>query len=210
MADSAQALDAFLTGLFADTIASHEDFAFLNGDGVGKPLGVLAGSFKCALSVNRGTPTTFKLVDAAKMWASLLPTSQGNAVWVMSQSLIPQLIQLADQAGNSLFLPNFYANGTGGGGAQASMVPMLFGRPILFTEKLPVLGTRGDVLLADFSHYLLGDRQAIEVAASEHVNFLKNQYTWRFLHRVDGQPWLEAPYSYQDGTTKVSPFVVLN
>ena len=26
----------------------------------------------------------------------------------------------------------------------------------------------------------------------------------------DGQPWLDAPYAYQDGTTTVSPFVVLN
>jgi hypothetical protein len=28
----------------------------------------------------------------------------------------------------------------------------------------------------------------LEVAASEHVNFLANQMTWRFVQRVDGRP----------------------
>jgi HK97 family phage major capsid protein len=143
------------------------------------------------------------------MWSKLMPASQESAVWVMNQSVIPQLIQLQDQAGNVIFLPNFYSPAGGQGGVQASLVPMLFGRPIIFTEKLPVLGTPGDVGLFDFSYYLLGDRQAIEVAASEHVNFLKNQMTWRFLHRVDGQGWLDGPYNYQDGVSQVSPFVAL-
>ena len=49
----------------------------------------------------------------------------------------------------------------------------------------------------------------IEIAASEHVNFLKNQMTWRVVERVDGQPWLDKPITLQDGTTQVSPFVVL-
>jgi HK97 family phage major capsid protein len=57
---------------------------------------------------------------------------------------------------------------------------------------------------------VIGDRQQIEVAASEHVNFLKNQMTWRVTQRVDGQPWLEKPITLQDGSTQVSPFVVLN
>ena len=30
------------------------------------------------------------------------------------------------------------------------------------------------------------------------------------IHRVDGQPWLNAPLTYQDTTTQVSPFVALS
>jgi HK97 family phage major capsid protein len=209
MADSAQALDALLTGMFADAIAVHEDFAFIQGDGVGKPRGFMNAA--ATLQPVRNTASKFLLADAASMWSQLLPASQERAVWIMSQSVIPQLIQLQDQAGNVIFLPNFYAPPDGQfGGIQHAMVPMLLGRPILFTEKVPPLGTTGDVMLVDLDYYLLGDRQAIEVAASEHVNFLKNQMTWRFIHRVDGQPWLDAPYSYQDSSSKVSPFVVLH
>lgn len=214
MADSAVALDALLTGLFADAIAMHEDYAFLAGDGVGKPMGVLnSGALLTGgpnAGVNRTTSNQFKLADAAWMLSRMMPSSLDNAVWVMSQTLIPYLLQLQDTAGNVVWIPNFYNPSDGQmGGAQHSMVPILFGRPIIFTEKLPAIGSVGDVLFVDLSFYLLGDRQSIEIAASEHVNFLKNQMTWRFLHRVDGRPWLNAPYKYQDGTTQVSPFIAL-
>ena len=41
-------------------------------------------------------------------------------------------------------------------------------------------------------------------------NWYKNQMTWRVVERVDGQPWLEKAVTLQDGTSTVSPFVVLN
>jgi HK97 family phage major capsid protein len=78
------------------------------------------------------------------------------------------------------------------------------------TEKLPALGTKGDLLLFDPSFYVIGDRMSIEVAASEHVNFLANQMTWRVVERVDGQPWMDKPVTLQDASSTVSPFVVLN
>ncbi len=60
------------------------------------------------------------------------------------------------------------------------------------------------------AYYVIGDRMQIEIAASEHVNFLKNQMTWRVVERVDGQPWLDKPITLQDGSTEVSPFVALD
>ncbi len=78
------------------------------------------------------------------------------------------------------------------------------------TEKVPALGTKGDVMLIDPSLYVIGDRMMLEITASEHANFVKNQMTWRFVQRVDGRPWLDNVITLQDGTTTVSPFVVLN
>src|SRR5258708_25027071 len=52
-------------------------------------------------------------------------------------------------------------------------------------------------MLLDASLYVVGDRMQIEIAASEHVNFLKNQMTWRVVERVDGQPWLDKPITLQ-------------
>src|SRR5262249_42312350 len=49
----------------------------------------------------------------------------------------------------------------------------LLGRPAFPTEKLPAIGTKGDLMLIDPSFYVIGDRMQIEIAASEHVNFLK-------------------------------------
>jgi HK97 family phage major capsid protein len=81
---------------------------------------------------------------------------------------------------------------------------------LFITEKLPAVGTAGDIVLMDPSLYVIGDRQQLEVAASEHVNFLKNQMTWRVVERLDGQPWMDKYITLQDNSTTVSPFVVLH
>ena len=75
---------------------------------------------------------------------------------------------------------------------------------------MPALGTRGDVILVDPSLYVIGDRMMLEVTPSEHVNFLKNQMTWRVVERLDGQPWMDKYITLQDNSTTVSPFVVLH
>jgi HK97 family phage major capsid protein len=137
------------------------------------------------------------------MYAKLLPISQSRAIWVYSPSVIPQLLQLKDGANRAIFISIDQ-------GAVKMPVWKLLGLPAYATEKLPALGTKGDLLLIDPALYVIGDRMQIEIAASEHVNFLKNQMTWRVVERVDGQPWLEKPITLQDASTQVSPFVVLN
>ena len=96
------------------------------------------------------------------------------------------------------------------GGAQKGVPGFLFGRPVFVSEKVPAYGTKGDLSLLDPSLYVIGDRMQLEVAASEHVNFLKNQMTWRVVERVDGQPWLEKAVTLADGASTVSPFVTVN
>jgi HK97 family phage major capsid protein len=204
--DAAFGLEKFLFNVFARAIAWYEDYAFLQGNGVGKPLGML----KCAanLTVTRagGSGTqTFTYADAAKMVSRLLPSSINNAIWVIHPYVLTALVQLADTSGRLVSVPNI-------GGAQEKIPGTLFGRPVLISEKVPTFGAAGggDVNLLDPQHYVIGDRMQIEVAASQHVNFLKNQMTWRVVERIDGQPWLDKVITLQDGTSTVSPFVSLN
>ena len=141
------------------------------------------------------------------MWSKLLPASWGSAVWACSPTVVPKLLQLQDGANRAIFLQ---IGSPDKGAITAAPNWALLGRPIFPTEKLPALGTKGDLILSDPSLYVVGDRMSVEVAASEHVNFLKNQMTWRVVERVDGQPWLENAITLQDASSKVSPFVVLN
>lgn len=205
LADNAVALDALLTRLFSQGISWYSDFAFLQGVGAGRPVGIL--NAPATISVTRSTSNRFTLADAATMLSKLLTTSMGSSVWIMSQSVIPQLVQMADSAGRVVWIPNQMSPG---GGAAQTMPSTLFGLPIIFTEKLPPLGTKGDVMLADLSYYLIGDRMSIEIASSVHFRFINNQTTWRVLARMDGQPWLDSFVTLADATTTVSPFCVLN
>jgi len=199
--DSIIGLEKFLMTLFAKSIAWFEEYAFLQGNGAGKPQGMLTAG--ATLLKNRDTANQVSFNDVATMWSKLLPSSWSTAIWVFSPSVVPQLLQLKDGANRAIFLSIDQ-------GVTKSPVWSLLGRPAFPSEKVPPLGTKGDLTLLDPSLYVVGDRMQIEIAASEHVNFLKNQMTWRVVERVDGQPWVEKPITLQDGSTQVSPFVALN
>lgn len=199
--DSAISLSDFLSGPlgFAGGVAFTEDYAFINGTGAGQPLGVInAGA---TITVNRaavGTPIQY--ADLVNMYESFLPTGRG--LWTFNQSCVSNLLTVVDTAGNYLWLPNVQH-------IPGSPPNSLFGFPVRFVEKQPLVGTAGDVVLADWKYYLIGDRQQATIETTKFHRWVYDQTSWRVVHRVDGQPWLSAPLTYQDGTTQVSPFVIL-
>jgi HK97 family phage major capsid protein len=199
--DAGFGLEKYLMTLFGQSVGWFEEYAFLQGNGVGKPLGIL--NCNAAVVVNRQSGNQVRFADVATMLTRLLPSSQKRSIWVVHPYVIAQLVQLSDSGGRIIWVPN-------SGGLQDYVPGTLFGLPVITTEKVPALGTKGDCMLIDPQLYVIGDRMQIEIAASEHVNFLKNQMTWRVVERVDGQPWLEKPITLQDGASTVSPFVILN
>lgn len=193
--DEGVGLSALLRRLFGGAITWVEDYSMIRGTGGGQPLGILEAD--CLLTQARATADEFALEDAANMLGKFMPQSFGKGVWIMNITVLPQLIQLSDGT-NVVWIPN----------AREGLPITLFGMPVLFTDKTPALGTEGDVILADWSYYVLGDRQRLAIAASEHYDFLKGLITVRFTHRVDGQPWLDGAV-YIDDTNQISPFVAL-
>jgi HK97 family phage major capsid protein len=205
--DSGLALDAVLTSLFGMAIAWHEDYTFIRGDGVGKPLGMLNSA--ASLGLTRATSNSIRFADIANMAGRLLAPSMSRSIWLVSQTALPQLLQLQGANGDVVFIPN-YSGPPGQSGLSQTMPGTLLGRPIIVTEKLPALGTAGDIMLVDPSMYLIGDRMEMALEASPHARFARNQTQWRAIKRVDGQPWLTAAPTLADGSTTVSPFVYLN
>jgi HK97 family phage major capsid protein len=206
--DAAFGLEKFLMVLFGRAVGWYEEYAFLQGNGVGKPLGIInaPATIKTGgASGNTGRDTAghFYFDDLAAMLARFLPASYNRGVWYVSPTVVQDMLQLKDGSGRALFISIDQ-------GATKPPVWKLLNLPVIITEKLPALGTTGDVCLVDPALYIIGDRMSLEIAASEHVNFLANQMTWRFVQRVDGQPWMDKAVTLQDATSKVSPFVILN
>ncbi len=197
VADSAISLADFLSGPLgmAGGIAWMEDYAFIQGTGAGQPLGVInAGA---TISVARvGTDPTYP--DLCNMVENFLPSGRG--VWFISQSLYSEMLQMSGPTGNASYL---------WGNAQSGAPNMLLGFPVVFTEKCPLRNNPGDVILADWRYYLIGDRQATTVESTQFDLWRYDKTSWRAVHRVDGQPWLSQPLYYQDGSTMISPFVIL-
>jgi HK97 family phage major capsid protein len=197
--EDAPGLEALLRRLFADAVAWFEDYYFFVGTGVGQPTGMQQSP--AALPVSRNTSSKFLEVDAAKMVGQLLPSSWPRACWAMHPSVAEYLKQLGTTSWQAN-QPVMDRQGTPAG--------VLHGLPVFVTDKLPALGTTGDVVLFDPGLYVIGDRQEVEVAASEHINFLTNQTTFRVSERVDGQTWFNAPVTMSVASKTASPYVYLN
>jgi HK97 family phage major capsid protein len=82
-------------------------------------------------------------------------------------------------------------------------------RPVLFTEKVPTLGTKGDIGLYDFSQYVVGLRSDMRFDTSIAVHFETDELLSRIIERHTGTTLWDEPLTLADGTT-VSPFVLLD
>ena len=197
LADSAIGLEALLSRLFGEAIANEEEWTFINGTGAGQPLGVVnAGA---TFVQPRAVAGAIGITDIFNM---LMHFIGERPVWIAHQSTLPQILGLNGPAGNPSYV--WISNA-----AQAAPTTLM-GYPIFFTENCPTLGVQGDLILADWSKYVIGDRQATTVDASKHYRFRYDLTAWRAVHRVDGRPWLSAPLTLRDGLTQVSPFVILD
>jgi HK97 family phage major capsid protein len=206
--DDAPALGTWLLNLFGRSVGWFEDYAFLQGNGVGKPQGILSAG--ATVSVTRQSAGQISYLDVSTMIAKLPPASYQRAFWAFAPTAQTNLLQLKDGAGRAVFLDNTSSPPSGGRWSLA-------GFPAFPTEKLPALGTKGDLLLIDPAFYVIEEKwdepdsgAGILVSASEHPRFTQNQVVFRVLQRVDGQPLTRGAITLQDGTSQVSPFVVLN
>lgn len=199
--DAFIALSPFLQACFGEVIGFKEDESFLNGNGVGKPLGII--SAPCTITQSRSTSTTINPIDLVNM-ISRFKGSLDRAVWVMNQTVLPQIYLLQDNNGNFIFNPGYNSS-------IASKSPgSLYGIPMITTEKLPALGTTGDIMLVDFGQYLIGDKEGLRIEESMHYQFNIDKNTWRFIKRVDGKPWMKSSITPYKGGKTLSPFVILH
>lgn len=188
-------ISTLLASLFSQALAQTMDDAYLNGDGVNCPLGVL-GHPAC-ISVARKGAGLVAYDDLVNMIAR----SRGRAKrWVISQTVIAQIAMATLPGGlTPLWTPSFGEWGS------------VLGFPVDVWEAAPTLGSLGDILLVDWSYYVVKDgvELSVDVSSSHAENFIANRSVLKAFAGTDGQPWLKAPITLADGATTVSPFVAL-
>jgi HK97 family phage major capsid protein len=206
----APAFSGFFDSTFPRAIVWYEDIGFMTGTGAGEPLGYVNCPASVQVAAESGQPTqTIVWENITKMYARMLPSSLKNAVWIASIDTFPQLATMAlsvGTGGGPVWIGNF-AGGTGG--ADTPPVSIL-GRPVIFTEKTPALGTTGDISFVDLSYYLIGDRQQMQSMVSEHYLFANDKTAYRIIERVDGRPWLDSAITpHNNSSSTLTPFVQL-
>ena len=199
IADSFTSVTALIRAMFGEALNWREQESMLRGDGAGKPLGILESDAMLSLTRKSGG-NNVEAEDIHSMEGRLLPGSEQRAVWMIHPGLRKDLGEL-----------NL-------GGVQyqqedlSRAMPMaLNGRPVIANEHCSAPGTAGDIILVDWMYYLIGDRQAMSVAASPHPEFRRNATLVRVIERLDCQPWIRSPITLAQGGAdhSVSPFVTL-
>lgn len=223
MQDNAVGLDTVLTTMFQEAMGWFFDWFMLRGTGVNQPLGTLNAPAAVTTGGNAGqtsriTAGQVNIADLANMMSHLVLSSWKNAVWVCHPSVLGQLIRMTSATDNASPISNLVWLNPFGNGGNANEGPVslaspfsILGRPVYFSEKVPNLGTTGDVQLVDFSKMLVGDRLAVQIETSNQFLFQTNQVIWRIIQRWDAQPWLNNSIILGDGgqSYRVSTIVLL-
>ena len=184
------------------------DASFLFGSGVGQPRGLAIDPALITVAIETAQTLAnsggLLYPNVTKMYARLAPQCRNakTACWIVNSDLLPALL--------SMQLVVKSVDGTQNVGGSATMAVtyrpdgtmQLLGMPLFCSEKLPAVGTVGDVILADFSQYAVGIRKEIEIRSAPLGPGFTNDSTWlRLITRLDGQGLWKAPLTPEHGQT---------
>jgi HK97 family phage major capsid protein len=152
-------VEAWLQEKVASKFARDEATAFISGDGVGKPKGILTYSagdgFGLLEQVNSGHASQITADGLISLQAALFEAYQGNASWMMKRATVAEVRKLKDSQNRYLWEP--------------SLVPgtpdMLLGKAIYQAADMEATGANKlAVAYGDFrAGYQIVDRVGIRV-----------------------------------------------
>jgi len=204
------ALEAILMQAFPEEFSFAIEREIFEGQGAGEMLGFMNSA--ALVSVAKETSqvaATIVAENVMKMWSRCWSRSRANAVWFINQDCEPSLYQMNVKIKNVAGTENVGGMPVymGPGGLSGNPYGTLYGRPVIPVEYCATVGTKGDIILADMSQYLVIDKGGLQSAQSMHVRFLNDEQTFRWTIRNDGQPIWNSPLTPFKGTNTLSPFV---
>lgn len=185
--------------LMSGAIGWNLDDQFINGAGAGKPRGVLNDAALITITKESGQAAgTLLAANVLKMYAQLHPACIPGAVWMTNANCLPQLMSLSINA----------ERGTDGlavvsGPMLKETAPGTFtmmGLPVIPTEKVPSVGTKGDLILADWGQYFVGLRREIMMDTSNAPGWSQDMTDFRSIVRTDGIGKWSGPMTPKNGS----------
>jgi|6_EtaG_2_1085325.scaffolds.fasta_scaffold03125_1 HK97 family phage major capsid protein len=190
----------------SDEIQFMTGDSIINGDGQGKPLGLMASASTLEIAAEAGqAAATIVAENVIKMWTRLHARARAGAVWYINQEIESELTTMKIDIGTSgqlIYMP--------AGGISGAPYASIYGRPVVPIEYCQALGTAGDIILTNMQWYAAGVKSAgMRSDSSIHLRFDYNETAFRFLFEVDGQPWLASALTPFKGTNTLSSAVTI-
>jgi HK97 family phage major capsid protein len=207
IADS-DALGVFAMEALTNELRFRLTDAIVNGDGSGKPQGILsAGALVTVAKAGGQAAATIVGQNVTDMWRSMWAPCRKNAVWLCHPDAEAQLINMAISVGSGgSELPLYIATTD----PERQPFNLMLGRPVIPIEQAQYLGAPGDLILVDLSRYMVALR-SLNQAVSMHINFVTDEMALRLTMRVDGQPIDPRPVTQFTSSppNQVSSFVAI-
>jgi HK97 family phage major capsid protein len=192
-------IEPFITRSVDDALDLCLADSWINGTGVGQPLGVLNSSALISVAKETGQAADTIVYENTLKQLSRFYGKVGE--WYASRTIIPQLGVMNVSVGTG-GAAVFLAGANGSQGATGPFPSSLHGAPIFFEECMPVLGDVGDLLFVDWGQYLVGQfngAPGLALTESAHLKFDYRQHAFQFTFYTDGRPWWPSAFKPRRG-----------
>lgn len=147
--DSVFDVESYIATEFARRVGDAEEAAFINGDGAGKPIGLLHSTNGAAAGVTAASATAFTADELIDLVYSLKAPYRRHAMFLFNDQTIKAVRKLKD--GNGQFLWQAGLNG---------QPDTLLGYRYETSYHMPLIGAGAKpILFGDFSSYWIADRE---------------------------------------------------
>lgn len=176
--DNAFGLEKYILRQFAKALANAEEDAFLNGTGVGQPLGLLASEGGAEIGVTAASATDITADELIDLVYSLKRPYRKNAKFICNDQTLAAIRKLTDKNGRYLWQDS----------VQAGEPGRLLGYEVHTSPYFPVI-TAGMPAIAfgDYSYYNIGDRGIRSFAELKELFAGNGMVGFVAKERVDGK-----------------------
>ena len=173
--DSAFDLEGFIIDQFAERIGDAEEEAFLHGDGIAKPLGLVYQMEREVTTEKAGTISTDDLLDLKH---AVPPKYRKDAVFLMHDSTLRELRKLRTGNGQYVWYENLKKN-----------LPLaIFGHRVFTSPSMPSIDSgKPPILFGNFKHFVIGDRKHRRIKRLTEVHAQQGQVAYIMSQRVDAK-----------------------
>lgn len=176
--DSVFDVPGYIAREFARRIGAAEEEAFFNGNGTGRPLGILAANGGAQTGVTTASATAITMDEVMDLFYSLRAPYRKNSVFIMNDSSIKAIRKLKNNNGDYLWQPS----------VQVGQPDRLLGRPIYTSTFMPEVGSEARaILFGDLSYYWVADRQGRSFKRLNELFAPTGQVGFLASERVDGK-----------------------
>ena len=173
--DSVFDLEEFIIKEFAKRIGEAEEEAFIHGDGLAKPLGIIHQLDREIITEKAGKISTDDLLDLKHA----IPTRyRMDAVFLMHDSTLRELFKLRTGEGQYIWYENPKKN-----------IPLaIFSHRVITCPSMPTIESgKPPILFGDFKHFVIGDRKHRRIKRLNEVHAQQGQVAYIMSQRVDAK-----------------------